>query len=76
MRGYREEKNGKEGEEERNEQVIDKDAEEIEKERKKSSDSVENEKKVGKKKKNVTEVLEKKNRIPSISIKLDFISLH
>lgn len=60
MRGYREEKNGKEGEEEGNEQVIDKDAEEIEKERKKSSDSVENEKKVGKKKKNVTEVLEKK----------------
>ena len=58
--GYREEKNGKEGEEEGNEQVIDKDAEEIEKERKKSSDSVENEKKVGKKKKNVTEVLEKK----------------
>ena len=57
MRGYREEK---EGEEEGNEQVIDKDAEEIEKERKKSSDSVENEKKVGKKKKNVTEVLEKK----------------
>ena len=47
MRGYREEKNGKEGEEEGNEQVIDKDAEEIEKERKKSSDSVENEKKVG-----------------------------
>ena len=60
MMGYREEKNGKEGEEEGNEQVIDKDAEEIEKERKKSSDSVENEKKVGKKKKNVTEVLEKK----------------
>ena len=60
MRGYREEKNGKEGEEEGNEQVIDKDAEEIEKERKKSSNSVENEKKVGKKKKNVTEVLEKK----------------
>ena len=60
MRGYREEKNGKEGEEEGNEQVIDKDAEEIEKERKKSSDSVENEKKVGKKKKNVMEVLEKK----------------
>ena len=60
MRGYREEKNGKEGEEEGNEQVIDKDAEEIEKERKKSSDSVENEKKVGKKKKNVTEGLEKK----------------
>ena len=60
MRGYREENNGKEGEEEGNEQVIDKDAEEIEKERKKSSDSVENEKKVGKKKKNVTEVLEKK----------------
>ena len=58
--GYREEKNGKEGEEEGNEQVIDKDAEEIEKERKKSSDSVENEKKVGKKKKNVTEMLEKK----------------
>ena len=58
--GYREEKNGKEGEEEGNEQVIDKDAEEIEKERKKSSDSVENEKKVGKKKKNVMEVLEKK----------------
>ena len=60
LRGYREEKNGKEGEEEGNEQVIDKDAEEIEKERKKSSDSVENEKKVGKKKKNVTGVLEKK----------------
>ena len=60
MRGYREEKNGKEGEEEGNEQVIDKDAEEIEKERKKSSDSVENEKKVGKKKKNLTEVLKKK----------------
>ena len=60
MRGYREEKNGKEGEEEGNEQVIDKDAEEIEKERKKSNDSVENEKKVGKKKKNVMEVLEKK----------------
>ena len=57
MRGYREEK---EGEEEGNEQVIDKDAEEIEKERKKSSDSVENEKIVGKKEKNVTEVLEKK----------------